>query len=68
MLHTSDIYEVRARAARHQELRHLAHALYGLLFRHGTARAIPDSRPVERIKFANDRGLYASSQTTNRAA
>lgn len=63
MLHTGDFFEARARVARHRELRHLVRTLYRLLFRHGTARAIPDTGPVEGIQFANDRGLAGNQKT-----
>lgn len=36
MLHTGDIYEIRARSARYQELHRLAKAVSGLLFRPAT--------------------------------
>jgi|GEM_PF-3139472 len=64
MLHSGDIYEGLARTARHQELRRLAGAVHTLLFRYGTARAIPDSRSVAGFEIANDINLTK----TNRAA
>jgi len=62
MLHSGDIYEGLARTARHQELRRLAKAVHSLLFRHGTARAIPDSRPVAGFEIANDSSLTKTSR------
>ncbi|MHA7773291.1 hypothetical protein [Roseibium sp. M-1] len=68
MLHTGDMFEARARAARHQELRRLARAIHTLMVRHGTSRAIPDTRPMSGIEIANDRGTTTFVHEKNRAA
>ncbi|MET1415077.1 hypothetical protein ABVF61_22590 [Roseibium sp. HPY-6] len=55
MLHTGNIYETRARAARNRELRALAKAVAGLFF------AAAPSRNVHRKKPANDAGFAADT-------
>jgi len=58
MLHSGDIYEVRARAARNRELKQLTRALSGFLLR----TAHPKQRhaaPTLRETCANDRTAIA---------
>lgn len=43
MFHSGDIYEIRARASRHQELRRLARAITGLF--HRAAPCTPVRKP-----------------------
>lgn len=59
MLYTGDIYEIRARTARHHELLRLARAVSGLFHRKTADRAVPETRPLEDIDCANDRSLTA---------
>lgn len=54
MTHTGDIYEKRARAARHQALRSLASALSGLLFHVVSTRNAKRSAGFDASEPAND--------------
>lgn len=55
MMHTGDIYETRARAARHRELSALANALTRILFRGKARRAPRAGDRASHIECANDR-------------
>lgn len=68
MTHTGDIYETRARAARHAELRRLTRAISRLLFPDRTARSSSGRQPATGILFANDSGLNACHRGKNCAA
>lgn len=59
MFHTGDIYEIRARAERHRELRRLRKTLTGFLFR--SAKPEPETPALSRdLDCANDRTIGKS--------
>lgn len=63
MFHSGDIYEIRARASRHQELRRLARAISGLFHRRDRLQTGQQTLSLGGIDCANDQAL-----TTHRAA
>ena len=63
MLHTGDRYELRARAARHRELRRLTRALSDLL-----QAAVPDRMTGRRAPVSKLVPLNNREQMPNRAA
>lgn len=58
MMHTGDIFEQRARAARHRELRALARALSGFLFRPMTGRAVGQIPASRALYPVNDQRVH----------
>lgn len=63
MIHTGDIYETRARAARNKELRGLARAVTNFLFGGAPTRQSRGKPPANDIGSAEK-----SARTTDRAA
>ncbi|WP_269582651.1 hypothetical protein [Roseibium sp. Sym1] len=59
MFHSGDIYEIRARASRHQELRRLARAITGLFHRAAPLHSGPETRSFGQTDCANDPALTA---------
>lgn len=63
MLHSGDIYEIRARAARNQELRALSRALSGLL-----QTAFSGRQTVHRSTFSSLEPVNDCGEAHTRAA
>ncbi|MCV0425323.1 MAG: hypothetical protein K5905_07610 [Roseibium sp.] len=63
MMHTKDIYEQRARALRHRELRALARAVSGLVLSAFSGRQTNRKDPFSTLDPVNDQ-----SEKRNRAA
>ena len=63
MIHTGNIYETRARAARNKELRGLARAVTNFLFGSAADRQTGRKAPANDIGIADE-----TARTTDRAA